>query len=244
MDDVPQPRWGNQARDRKAAAIRGTLLAAAGRGIDAGAWLDVGCGSGGIAASLATNVRSIVGIDPEPWPQWVDLQERHANLTYHVGSFDCAELPLADGSADVVICNQVYEHVADPLQLIKNIQRVLRPGGVCYFAGPNLLWPIEPHVFWPLVHWLPRHAARPIMRILGSRRHDELDAWSTHLWRLRGWFAEAGLSSTNLLRHRICVECEMRKWTGLARAARLAPAALYAFGLPMAPGFIFLLSKA
>ncbi|HDO52685.1 MAG TPA: hypothetical protein ENH05_08115 [Rhizobiales bacterium] len=59
-------------------------------------------------------------------------------------------------------------------------------GGIAYFAGPNLLFPIEPHVFWPFVHWLPRGLAVRLMRALGSRK--VLDANSASWWRLHAWF--------------------------------------------------------
>ena len=53
---------------------------------------------------------------------------RHGNL---------AELPLADGSVDVVVNFQVIEHLWDQGQFVGECRRVLRPGGVLLMSTPN-----------------------------------------------------------------------------------------------------------
>ena len=245
MHDVVHevPRWGNEARERKALAIWLTLLQCCGPRIAEGAWLDVGCGSGGIAATLATKVRLVTGVDPEPWDAWAEAMTTHANLKLIAGVFDGDTPPVADASIDVVVCNQVYEHVTDPIALVRNIHRVLVPGGVCYFAGPNLLWPIEPHVSWPFVHWLPRQLAQALMRALGSSQAEALDAYSTHCWRIRRWFRDSRFEVRFGLRDRIVAELELRGWIGCANWVRHLPIGLLGIGEPLTPGFIYVLKK-
>ncbi len=154
--------------------------------------VDVGCGSGAIAADLAARVDRIVGIDPEAWSRWPDLSSAHASLRLHAGSFrDLAAIPLP-ASADVAVCKQVYEHVDSPPDLLACIHRVLRRGGIRHFAGPNLPWPIEPHVDLPFVQWVPRAAAIRLLQWVGGERHRDLDAHSLDVWRLRGLFGRAG----------------------------------------------------
>ena len=243
MNDVPTPRWGVEGRDRKAAALLHVLRAHAGAGVVDGHWVDFGCGSGGIAAALAPSVRRIEGLDPDPWPEWADMAARHHNLAFRATPCDGAAPPLPAASADVVICNQVYEHVQDPRRLIANLAAVLRPGGFAYFAGPNLLWPIEPHVFWPFVHWLPRAGAQRAMRALGSRRAQDLDAFSTTAWRLREWFTAAGLQATDALRERVAAEFALRDMNGVSAAAARAPRWPFRLLEPLSPGFVFVLRK-
>lgn len=243
MRNGVDPRWGNQGRDRKAQAIWLTLRERCGAEIADGCWLDVGCGSGGIAATLAPHVRSITGVDPEPWDAWEQQAAAHPNLTFLVGEFDGDRPSIPESSMDVTICNQVYEHVSNHEALIGNIYRVLRPGGVCYFAGPNLLWPIEPHVFWPVVHWLPRTWAHNLMRGLGSRRADELDAYSRSYWTLKSWFTKAGFEARSNISGRLRAELEIRKHASAARLASTIPPGILAPLVPFSPGFVFILRK-
>jgi len=72
------PRWGSEGRERKAMVILETMVARCGDLDAGGTWLDIGCGSGGIASALAHHVGRIVGIDPEPWSAWASLAEVHA----------------------------------------------------------------------------------------------------------------------------------------------------------------------
>lgn len=236
-----EPRWGNCDRDRKAQAILATIRRACGPHIIHGRWLDVGCGSGGIAATIAATVDAIDGIDAEPWAQWSQLMAERPNLRLVAGACDLPAPPRPAHTYDVIICNQVYEHVQDPKQLLRNLSTMLVPAGVCYFAGPNLLWPIEPHVFWPFVHWLPRPMAQGLMSALGSTRAGDLDAYSASYWQLRRWFRDAGFVWRNAIPERLL---ETSGDSGLARWARRLgrlPRPAHALVLPVVPGFVFLL---
>ncbi len=52
---------------------------------------------------------------------------------------DVARLPIATGAADVVVCWDVLEHLPAPDTAIREIARVLRPGGLAVLALPNIL---------------------------------------------------------------------------------------------------------
>lgn len=240
---APSPRWGDHARDRKALAIWLTLTRTFGVGVANGNWLDVGCGSGGIAAALAPRVAQITAVDPEPWEAWVESTAAHRNLMFLTATFDQDTPPVPDCSADMVLCNQVYEHVSSPPMLLRNIHRVLKPGGRCYLAGPNLLWPVEPHVHWPVVHWLPRATAQGLMRVCGSRQADALDAFSANYWALAGWIRAAGFSFLNGIPERACVELELRGASNAAAMLGRVPDIIFSLAAPFSPGFIFLLKK-
>lgn len=237
------PRWGQQNRDRKAEAILATLQLHCGRDLTHGTWLDIGCGSGGVAATLAAHVQQVTGVDPEAWARWNQFREQHSNLDFHTASYRDLESLLGPGSVDVVVCNQVYEHVDDPIALLGAIRRVMKPGAVCYFAGPNLWWPIEPHVFWPFVHWLPRSFAHRGMRALGSKRAHDLDAWSWSYWRLTRSFRRAGFRCDVAIHQRIRGGASMDGAAWMMRAAALLPRFLVNALAFMSPGFVFVLSK-
>lgn len=241
---LQEPRWGNEKRDQKGLGIWLTLIRHCGAEISAGTWLDIGCGSGGIAAALAPRVRRIIGIDPQPWSCWATAMAEHDNLSFLVSACDEESMPVAECSMDIVVCNQVYEHVGDARALLRNIHRVLKPEGRCYFAGPNLLWPVEPHVHWPFVHWLRRPFAVRLMKALGSKHADSLDAYSTHYWELTRWFRCIGFSYANGIPARLSAELDgIRGMAALGRVAARVPATAVDLLTPFSPGFVFVVRK-
>jgi SAM-dependent methyltransferase len=59
-----------------------------------------------------------------------------------------------------VFTHYVLEHVADLHAVTREIARVTAPGGCGFHVYPGQLRPIEPHLFMPFVHWLPKNPAR------------------------------------------------------------------------------------
>lgn len=232
-----RPRWEDKYRNRKASAILATLKHFSSFNLTEGNWLDLGCGSGGIAAALVPHTRHMTAIDPEPWPEWPDLIRQNPNLTFLQGSY--AKLLVPANSLDVVICNQVYEHVADPIGLIHFIRDTLRPGGLAYFAGPNLLFPIEPHVFWPFVHWLPRSFAVRLMHICGS--HKVLDAYSKTYWQLRHWLADFEI--INAVPYILRNPAEYGRGHIAWRLLSAVPVTILDILTCLSPAFVFILRK-
>jgi len=49
---------------------------------------------------------------------------------------DLTNIPLPDNSVDVILCTEVFEHVPFPLDALKEISRLLRPGGLLIFTAP------------------------------------------------------------------------------------------------------------
>jgi SAM-dependent methyltransferase len=75
----------------------------------------------------------------------VDLEDATpADVEYLEGAAEA--LPLADGVADVVVMNQVLEHVVDPAKAVSEARRVLKPGGLFVGSIPHIS-PVhlEPH---------------------------------------------------------------------------------------------------
>jgi SAM-dependent methyltransferase len=59
-----------------------------------------------------------------------------------------------------VFTHYVLEHVADIDAVTGEIARVTAPGGCGFHVYPGKLRPIEPHLFMPFVHWLPKNPTR------------------------------------------------------------------------------------
>ncbi|KAI0754727.1 UbiE family methyltransferase [Daedaleopsis nitida] len=111
--------------------------------------LDVGCGPGTISTDLAANYvpeGQVTGLDV---PGVLEVARKHAaehrvaNVTFTPG--DAHALPFPDASFDVVHSHQLLQHVADPVQVLREMRRVTKPGGVVAtrendFSG-TIWWP-------------------------------------------------------------------------------------------------------
>lgn len=65
-----------------------------------------------------------------------------------------SRIPFDDNFFDVVVSNQVFEHIAQPLPVLKEIHRVLKPGGIFLALFPDASAWFEGHVGLYFVHWL------------------------------------------------------------------------------------------
>jgi Methyltransferase domain len=60
----------------------------------------------------------------------------HTSKVDITGDFCAETLPVPENSFDTVLCISILEHAEDPLALVRNIRRLLRPGGVAFFCCP------------------------------------------------------------------------------------------------------------
>lgn len=86
--------------------------------------LDLACGGGVLAPHLAGKGHRHVGLDLSPTA--LPLAREHGVVPVRG---DVLRLPFADEVADVVVAGEVLEHVEEPLNLLAEACRVLRPGG-------------------------------------------------------------------------------------------------------------------
>lgn len=97
--------------------------------------LDIGCGPGTITMDLATRVApdgSVTAVEPTDGALNLareEAQRRNATNVSFVTS-DVHALDFPDDSFDVVHAHQVLQHVADPVQALREMRRVCLPGGV------------------------------------------------------------------------------------------------------------------
>lgn len=102
--------------------------------------LDCGCGPGNITVDLALLVApgQVVGIDLSNTEIAAGraLARARGVGNVHFERADVYQLPLADASFDVTYAHSVLEHLSDPLAALKQMRRVLRPGGLAGIADP------------------------------------------------------------------------------------------------------------
>lgn len=102
--------------------------------------LDVGCGGGILAESMAQRAAQVVGIDLATKPLGVArlhaLEAGVQNVNYREIAAEAlaAEAP---GSFDVVTCMEMLEHVPDPSSIVRAAATLAKPGGWVFFSTLN-----------------------------------------------------------------------------------------------------------
>lgn len=181
--------------------------------------LDVGAGPGSITVDFARVVQHVTATEIDEaalsLSRGLAAERGLGNLDFSVE--DVHALTFADDSFDVVHAHQVLQHVADPVQALREMRRVARPGGLVAardadYAG--FLWfPMLP----ALDHWLDlyRRAARA--------NGGEPDAGR----RLLSWARAAGFTEVTATASTWCYATpEERAWWGGMWADRILESAL------------------
>jgi SAM-dependent methyltransferase len=124
--------------------------------------LDLGCGTGELTARLAESYpdATFTGVDLEE-PHLARAAERSAAFGPRVRFqyADAMALDFADASFDFVVCRHVIQAVPDPATVLREIRRVLRPGGRLHLIAEDygMLWchPTERNAdeFWQRLPW-------------------------------------------------------------------------------------------
>ncbi len=98
--------------------------------------LDMGCGEGYGSATLAQKARQVVGTDrSEEVIAYAAKKYPLKNLEFRCMPGEKQDFP--DGSLDVVVCLELIEHVEDYAAVMKEMHRVLQPGGTLILSTPN-----------------------------------------------------------------------------------------------------------
>jgi 2-polyprenyl-3-methyl-5-hydroxy-6-metoxy-1,4-benzoquinol methylase len=131
--------------------------------------LDLGCGPGMLLAALGPAQR-VIGLDVSL--EWLVVAQRltsAAGVTAELAAGHAEAMPLATGTVGAVAALDVLEHVGDQAAMIREVDRVLKVGGVLAMATPNRFSLMaEPHVGIWGVGWLPRSwQARYVRRRTG-----------------------------------------------------------------------------
>ncbi len=108
---------------------------------------DIACGVGyGCMEMINCGAKKVIGIDND------EKAIKHAKDIYHHNRIifmlrDAADTGLLSKSIDVVVSFETIEHVEKPDNLIKEIKRILKPGGILVISTPNKSMSIEDNPF-------------------------------------------------------------------------------------------------
>jgi SAM-dependent methyltransferase len=156
---LPDPRL-----DRKFARICELVRAQ----LPVEAFLDAGCGDGRYLAALAAELPArTAGVDPsERIVETARARAPHADLR----QANLESLPFRDAEFDLVLSTQVIEHVLDAPAAVRELARVLRPGGALVISTDN-----ERNVVSRVLN-APRAAVVRLLRLRGRRGRIESPA--------------------------------------------------------------------
>jgi len=125
--------------------------------------LDIGCGRGELVRALRQRGARAFGIEIDP--RFIE-SGKILNDTY-VDEYPVLSVLRANGSSlfpdgyfDLVISDQVLEHVAQLDSFTAEVARVLRPRGITLHQFPAQRIITEPHYSIPFAHWLPKNSIR------------------------------------------------------------------------------------
>lgn len=169
--------------------------------------LDIGSGPGTITGDLARRVRRVTAL--EATPEALDLTRSGVadagadNVDFVVS--DVHDLELASDSFDVAHAHQVLQHVGDPVQALREMARVTRPGGLVAARDSD----------YSAFTWYPRVSALDTwleLYVEAARAHGgEPDAGR----RLLSWSLAAGLGDLTATSSTWCyADDDARAWWG------------------------------
>jgi SAM-dependent methyltransferase len=142
--------------------------------------LDVGCGLGGKPLFYAEQgAASVIAVDIRLDSAQAALElarERGRDDMIHVFVADGTCLPFASGEFDIIISINVFEHVHDPLAMLAECKRVLRPDGLILLHFPPFYSPWGAHLEgwlhfpWPHLLFSDKTLIGAVKRIEAKRR--------------------------------------------------------------------------
>jgi SAM-dependent methyltransferase len=202
--------------------------------------LEIGCGSGGISHYFATHPSLRCEV------QAVDVHDSRLVMGgYAFALVEGVALPFADESFDVVISNHVVEHVGPACaqrEHLRELHRIMAPGGIAYLAVPNRWMLVEPHYRLAFLSWWPRRWRDAWLRLW--RRGGAYDCEPLALGEAERLLDDAGLAHANVciaaLRETVAIEGN-GGW--LARGLAALPEGLLAPLLPVFPTLCFVLRR-
>jgi len=134
--------------------------------------LDAGCGTGLFSREAARRGATVVSLD---CGKNLLLQTRRKGINLLLAG-DAARMPIRDGSFDLVVSSECIEHTPSPRDTVRELARVLRPGGWIALTCPNAVW-----------RW-----SCSVANALNLRPYHGLENWPS--WsELRTWAVQSGI---------------------------------------------------
>jgi len=120
--------------------------------------LDAGCGTAPMLSLLTKEYpdKKFTGIDITPEMIEVAKSKQLPNTEFVVG--DCENMPFGENTFDVIINSQSLHHYPSPLRFLKNVEKILRPGGRLILRDMSTITPLA---------WVVNHIEIPLLNKIG-----------------------------------------------------------------------------
>lgn len=177
--------------------------------------VDVGSGPGTVTLDLARRVApgAVLGVDPSAlaveYAAGLAFDGGVSNAGFAVG--DPYELPVADASVDVVHAHQVLQHLDNPVAALREMRRVLAPGGILAARDAD----------YGAVAWYPKLAGLTTWLAVYRAVHEFTGGDPDAGRALKAWARQAGFDTVTSSASMWCFASEAeREWWGESWAAR------------------------
>lgn len=134
---------------------------------------DIGCGPGAQSRIWAMAGYRVHGVDINPGLLALareGAREAGLEIDWRQGSADA--LPFSDACMDVCLAPELLEHVPDWQASLRELTRILKPGGVLYLSTTNRLCPSQMEFDLPFYSWYPTFLKRYYERLAVTTRRD------------------------------------------------------------------------
>ncbi|MFA6092494.1 MAG: class I SAM-dependent methyltransferase [Elusimicrobiota bacterium] len=159
-----------------------------------GRLLEVGCANGFFLNAARMSYETL-GVEPSRAAR--DYARGKLRLDVPAATMEEARFP--DASMDVVAMIDVIEHLADPLSILREAARVIKPGGVLYLVTPDVeslsarilrsrWWGLRPaHIYYFSPRTLAAMLEKAGFRVVESRSYGRIFSWGYWLTRLSNY---------------------------------------------------------
>ncbi len=172
--------------------------------------LDVGSGTGRFTPALARAFGPVTGVEPSVRMREIAQAQSHPGVRYLAGSAE--DMPVPSGSADYALMFLSWHHVQDKLRAVRELARVLRPGGLLLLRS-NFSDHIPPSGWW-LEHF-PR--GFEVDAALFQPLHEVVATFTSAGWRVASFGRvtepSSGTLGDMLQRLRLCTHSAFAQFT-------------------------------
>jgi len=134
--------------------------------------LDFGCGAGELVKAYREKGYQAYGCDVG-FKDGLDVAAMQNNGMIRLIDLESYRIPFDDDTFDLVVSDQVLEHVQDYSQALAEIRRILKPGGISLHFFPARYKPVEPHAHVPLASFIQSYWWLNIWAYLGIRNEHQ-----------------------------------------------------------------------